>query len=155
MAFSQAEADHLAAIPKSITGTLAWERINGSECASLRVGNTQGQHIELRLRVHPKAPEQLHAMLIWRQLNVRRLDVRDDHVNDATGEVWRGKTHKHRWTDRYGDGEAYTPEDIPEPDDSPVGPTHYRGIVEAFCRECNIDPEGLEWRDPDLREEAP
>lgn len=152
--FSQAEADHVVEIPKSASGEVIWERINGSERASVRVANTQGQHLELRLRVHPKTPEQLHVMLIWGQTSIRRLDVRDDHVNDASDEVWRRETHKHRWTDRYGDGEAYTPDDIPEPESGPVTPDHYREIVEAFCREYHIDPGELGWSDPDMREES-
>jgi hypothetical protein len=152
--FSAAEADHLVKIPKRVGGTVTWQRVNDSERAALRVENSQGQLLELRLRVNPDFPEQLHVILLWQGRNVRRLDIREDHVNPDRDAAWWGETHKHRWTDEHNDGWAYTPTDIPEPD-GPVTPAHYREIVEAFCWECSIDPSDLAWTDPDMTRRTP
>lgn len=149
----EAEADHVVAIPKFIDATVDWTYKHRDVRASLPVGNRQGQRINLQLRIAYPLPERLHVILAWRQTPIRRLDVRDNHVNPDREEEWVERTHKHRWTDLHGDGQAYTPEDIP-PTDGPVTPGEYRRIVEAFCRECNIDPEELQWVDPDLGEEA-
>lgn len=148
---TEAEADLLIENDKEITAEIEWRRVNGSEAATVRVKNSSGRHLELRLRVQPKAPEQLHLVLLDSRQPLRRLDVRDGHTN-PDGTRWEHQTHKHRWTDLHGDGEAYTPSDIPEPDGD-VTPDHYREIVEAFCQECNIDHAGLVWTDPDMREE--
>lgn len=148
---NEREVDLLVTNPKRLVGDVVWHPLARNDRATLSVGNTQGQSLQLRLRIAHAAPDRLHAMLMRGHQTLRRLDVRDDHAN-PDGTTWAGATHKHRWTDRHGDAEAYTPTDIPEPDGA-VTPSDYRRIVEAFCHECNIDTSGLTWTEPTLGKE--
>ncbi len=80
---------------------------------------------------------------------LRRLDLRDDHVN-PDGVQWRRETHKHRWSVADANSWAYTPNDIPH-DGRPeaVGPDNYRAIFEAFAAECQIGfGPNYNWNDP-------
>ncbi len=85
-------------------------------------------------------------------VQIRRLDVRGSHRNHV-GEpgVWRDETHKHRWTDLYGDAIAYSPDDIPAKPGTTVGADEYRAVFEAFAAECRITlTGGYRWVEPDL-----
>lgn len=149
--FTEAEAEMVVGLPKTIDADVEWRHGDRDVQATVRVGNTQGQHIELRMRASYAVPDRLHVMLVWRQTSIRRLDVRDDGHTNPNGTSLE-PTHKHRWTDQHGDGVAYNPSDLP-PTDNVVAPEDYRPIVEAFCREVNVDPSGMRWTDPDLSKE--
>ena len=125
---------------------------------SATVFNSLGETLQLVGRVSLAVPESSHWALLWGAKQalehpeaVRRLDLRDGHVN-PDGKRWDDETHKHLWSAADGNDWAYTPDDIPhEVGPSRVGPDDYRAIFEAFAMECGIG-FGLDyrWTDPVL-----
>lgn len=102
------------------------------------------------VRIPRPLPWQYHLVLVVGRMCIRRLDVRGSHTNpDPEREEWQLQTHKHRFTDRWGDRWAYTPDDLPPtPADTDVPAREYRQVFEAYCHECNIDTSQLAWEDP-------
>jgi hypothetical protein len=47
-----------------------------------------------------------------------------------------GERHKHRWTERFRDKEAYVPEDITAPASQPLD------VWRQFCAEAGIEHQG-------------
>jgi len=93
-----------------------------------------------------------YKILVMRGVQVlRRLDARGSHSNppgsDPGGsapEVWKRRTHKHRWSDRFADSVAYTPTEIST---NVYAPAEHEATFRAFCEECNITFTGA-WSDP-------
>lgn len=83
---------------------------------------------------------------------LRRLDVNGSHTNRTHDrEEWRGRTHKHRWTEAHHDALAYTPDEVPAVPFANVTGQHLREVFEAFLAECHIQTRGAySWRDPAL-----
>jgi hypothetical protein len=65
---------------------------------------------------------------------VYALDMGADHHNPTCHCV--GEKHKHRWTEAFGDKEAYVPEDITATVDDPVA------VWKQFCAEAQINHDG-------------
>jgi len=63
------------------------------------------------------------------------LDLGADHHNPTCVNL--GEKHKHRWTDRYADKEAYVPDDITAAPNKPVE------IWRQFCLEAKITHTGV------------
>ena len=102
--------------------------------------------VRLTMGVSLRLPQKYKILVLRGEQVLRRLDVRGSHSNPpaARSGQWKRQTHKHRWTDRFGDAEAYTPPDITTP---PFTPAEHEATFRAFCEECNIDFRG-EWIDP-------
>jgi hypothetical protein len=62
------------------------------------------------------------------------LDLGKDHHNPQCQQV--GECHKHNWTERFRDKEAYVPADITASPAQPVDAWH------QFCAEAGIDHQG-------------
>ena len=62
------------------------------------------------------------------------LDMGKDHHNPQCHRV--EEKHKHKWTDKYRDKEAYVPEDITESISNPAA------VWRQFCAEANIRHDG-------------
>jgi hypothetical protein len=62
------------------------------------------------------------------------LDLGKDHHNPTCVNV--GEKHKHRWTERFGDKEAYVPADVSAEPTDPVLAWH------QFCAEAKITHQG-------------
>ena len=62
------------------------------------------------------------------------LDLGKDHHNPQCEQV--GEKHKHRWSERYGDREAYVPDDVNAPVSDPVA------VWKEFCTEAGIRHDG-------------
>lgn len=73
------------------------------------------------------------------------LDLGADHHNPTCQNV--GEKHKHRWTDRFADKEAYVPDDITAPMADPVA------AWQQFCNEAKIRHMGRLERPPAIQEE--
>ena len=58
------------------------------------------------------------------------LDLGKDHHNPQCTQV--GEKHKHRWSEQYGDKEAYVPDDVTAPVSDPVA------VWGEFCAEAKI-----------------
>lgn len=68
------------------------------------------------------------------------LDLGADHHNPSCNHL--GEKHKHRWSVRFGDKEAYVPEDIQAGADDPVA------AWAEFCAEARIQHRGTLERPP-------
>lgn len=73
------------------------------------------------------------------------LDMGKDHHNPQCHRV--GEKHKHKWTEKYRDKEAYVPEDITESISNPPA------VWRQFCAEANIRHDGKMYTPPLLQEE--
>jgi hypothetical protein len=135
-----------------IVGSPAWQ-IEPSEIrAELTVRNAGGHQARMYFRIPRAIPWQYHLVLVVSRQCIRRLDVRGSHTNpDPARERWQLRTHKHRFTDAWGDRWAYTPDDLPPtPANVDVTTTEYRQVFEAYCHECYIDTSQLVWEDPPI-----
>lgn len=128
--------------------------------AKVAVENPSGERIFIGGRILIERLWASHWVLVWgdrrhheRSASIRRLDLRDDHVN-PDGEVWDRQTHKHLWSVEDNNAVAYTPDDIPhDPSAPPVTQDDYRAIFEAFAAEVNVDlGPNYEWSDPPIEE---
>jgi hypothetical protein len=135
-----------------IVGSPQWQLEPQEVRAELPVRNAGGHPVRMHIRILRPLPWRYHFVLNIGRLCVRRLDVRDSHTNpDEERERWVLRTHKHRFTDRWGDRWAYTPDDLPPTQDGgEVTAEEYREVFEAYCRECNIDTSQLVWEDPPI-----
>lgn len=102
--------------------------------------------VRLNMAVSVLLPEKYKIIVLRGEQALRRLDVRGSHGNPPAGTpgVWHRQTHKHRWTDRFGDKEAYTPPDITT---TTFDPGEHEATFRALCKECNIEFRGS-WSDP-------
>jgi hypothetical protein len=118
--------------------------------------NSLGENLVIDGRIAVSCPWASHWQFTWgdktreeHPTTIRRLDLRDDHVN-PDGTVWDRQTHKHRWSVRDGNDWAYTPSDIPHGVDiDPDVPDDYREIFEAFAKEVGVGfTPDYAWTDP-------
>ena len=61
-------------------------------------------------------------------------DLGKDHHNPQCEQV--GEKHKHQWSERYADKEAYVPDDVNAPVSDPVA------VWKEFCAEARIQHDG-------------
>jgi hypothetical protein len=79
--------------------------------------------------------QKLSYVLIHRGVGrIYALDLGSDHHNPDCHNV--GEKHKHRWSEKLRDKEAYVPEDITEPASEPVA------VWIQFCEEAGIVHNG-------------
>ncbi|MFZ4826078.1 MAG: DUF6978 family protein [Phototrophicaceae bacterium] len=71
------------------------------------------------------------------------LDIGKDHHNPSCNNV--GELHKHRWTEKYRDKEAYVPTDITAPVNRPVE------VWKQFCLEASITHYGIMKEPPPIQ----
>jgi hypothetical protein len=96
-------------------------------------------------------PWQYDLALVFRDVPIRRLDVRSSHRNvcDGSNETWHRRTHKHVWRDQFRDAWAYTPSDIPPTPGMALVENEHQKVFEGFCEECSISI-ATPWVDPPL-----
>jgi hypothetical protein len=75
------------------------------------------------------------------------LDIGKDHHNPQCEQV--GEKHKHRWTERFRDKEAYVPHDITAPASDPVA------VWQQFCIEARLEHNGKLLDPPPHQTELP
>lgn len=152
--------DYLLRDGLEISDDISWER-NGPSHKARVVVETRRADIDIVMhltisRVFPG--KYSYSVVLASGQMLRRLDVRGSHVNarDAEPGTWNSRTHKHRYTDRVGARDAYTPSDIhvgtednPGSPGNPDDSAEYETVFRAFCAECGIDFVG-DWCDPDL-----
>lgn len=118
---------------KQIHGDIAWaEDEDHSHALEFRtdVDSSPGYPLVVKGRVNQKA-RTLTFCLIHRGAGpIYRLDLGKDHHNPTCQYV--GDKHKHVWTERTRDKEAYVPGDITEPVTNPLG------VWRQFCEEARI-----------------
>jgi Pyruvate/2-oxoacid:ferredoxin oxidoreductase delta subunit len=141
MLLTEQQADRIITARKSINTDVEWGyRVNeGYAKCQLTVSNPLGMNLNLKVygNVNMEEPTIFSfSLILSNAYRIRGLDTSGSHKNKHTdSNEWRGKTHKHKWSDRCREAFAYTPEETIPSDDITQG-------FKAFCKECNIDFAG-------------
>lgn len=75
-----------------------------------------------------------YALILRTAGRIYALDLGKRHHNPRCEQI--GEKHKHRWSERYGDKEAYVPDDVKAPVSDPVA------VWKEFCAEARIRHAG-------------
>lgn len=135
------EADFVALLAdtsKTITGNITWEEdMDHSPAVEFRAEITSqaGYPLFVRGSFNPLAKTLTFAIIHASSRRIYALDLGKDHHNPTCNNV--GEKHKHRWTDRFRDKEAYVPDDITQPPMNPVA------VWQEFCAEAKIRHLGV------------
>ena len=122
---------------KRIQGDITWrEDEDHSPALEFRVDveSTNGWPLLLKGRYNSAAGTLTYALILKTTGRVYGLDLGKDHHNPTCEQV--GEKHKHRWSERYGDKEAYVPDDVSAPVSDPVA------VWKEFCAEARIRHDG-------------
>lgn len=91
-----------------------WEDREAAVRATMGVHNAHGLPLLLGIQVLKDRPWKMTSYLMLYRKHIRRLDVNGSHRNRVGArERWVERTHKHIFSERLQDAEAYTPTDIP------------------------------------------
>ena len=149
MPMTQIEFDALLADPaKEIRGDIDWvEDEDHSPSVEFRaeVRTASGHPLFVRGSYNALASTLTFALIHREVGRIYGLDLGKEHHNPDCKFV--GDTHKHRYTERFRDKEAYAPPDITEPASEPVA------VWEQFCSEANILHDGVLKSPPPAQEE--
>ena len=139
----------LADRTKRIEGELAWSQSDGHWPASsfrVPVRSEPGWPLFVEAWWNPRS-EKLSYTLIHRGYGrILGLDLGSEHRNPS-GDLLHG-VHKHQWTSRFKDRDAYAPPDITAPWHRPVE------VWRQFCAEATITHRGV-MHPPVWQEEMP
>ncbi len=122
---------------KRIEGDIVWqEDEDHSHCLEFRaeVRSDSGWPLFVRGSYNPLIPALSFGLILKTVGRIYALDLGKDHHNPQCNQV--GDKHKHRWTERFRDKEAYVPEDITAPPSDPVA------AWTQFCKEANLEHRG-------------
>lgn len=75
-----------------------------------------------------------YALILKTTGRIYALDLGKDHHNPQCKQV--GDRHKHKWSERFRDKEAYVPEDVTAPVSDPLA------VWQEFCTEARIQRDG-------------
>jgi len=123
---------------KRIQGDIVWqEDEDHSPSVEFRaeVESEVGWPLFIRGSYNPLIPALSYVLILKTTGRVYGLDLGKDHHNPHCDQV--GETHKHTWTEKFRDKQAYAPADIVESASNPVG------VWEKFCVEANLTHEGV------------
>lgn len=134
---------------KRIEGDIVWgEDEDHSPAWEFRaeVDSEAGWPRFIRGRYNPQAAGSLtYALILKTEGRIYGLDLGKDHHNPGCNQV--GEKHKHRWSERFRDKEAYVPNDITAPVSDPVA------VWQEFCAEACIEHDGeMKQPPPEQRE---
>jgi len=139
MEFTETElAALLADTSKAITGDISWaEDEDHSPAMEFRAEITSqaGYPLFVRGSFNPLAETLTFALIHASSRRIYALDLGKDHHNPSCTDV--GEKHKHRWTDRFKDKDAYVPDDITQLATNPVA------VWTEFCAEAKITHNGV------------
>jgi hypothetical protein len=143
--FSSILADNSKRIDQDIRWT---EDENHSPSLTFRaaIESAGGHDLLIVGRYNPFAGKLSYSLILGSVGRVYGLDLGADHRNPDGNLI--GEKHKHRWTDRFRDKEAYVPEDITEPWNHPVE------VWTQFCVETHIAFASI-MHPPDTQMELP
>ena len=128
----------LADTSKTIAGDISWaEDEDHSPSLEFRAEITSqaGYPLFVRGSFNPLAQTLTFAIIHASSRRVYALDLGKDHHNPSCTNV--GEKHKHRWTDRFRDKDAYVPDDITQPAMDPLA------VWKEFCAEARITHSGV------------
>lgn len=122
---------------KRIRGDVAWREDEDHSPARefrVEVESAGGWPLFVQGRCSFVAGTLTYALILKTAGRIYALDLGRDHHNPQCERV--GEKHKHRWSERYGDREAYAPDDVSAPASDPVA------AWKEFCAEARIRHEG-------------
>lgn len=128
----------LADTSKTITGDIRWEEDEDHSPAvefRAEITSQTGYPLFVRGSFNPLAKTLTFAIIHASSRRIYALDLGKDHHNPTCNNV--GEKHKHRWTDKFRDKEAYIPDDITQPAMNPVA------VWQEFCAEAKITHNGV------------
>ena len=99
------------------------------------VESHQGWPLLVKGRYNRLAGTLTYALILKTKGRIYGLDMGKDHHNPQCHQV--GDKHKHRWSERYRDKEAYVPDDVTAPVSDPVA------VWNQFCAEARIQHGGI------------
>lgn len=139
MDFTETELAALLADPtKGIVGDISWasdeDHSPGVEFRA-EISSEAGYPLFVRGSYNSLAQTLTFAIIHASSRRIYALDLGKDHHNPSCQNV--GEKHKHKWTDKFRDKEAYVPQDITEPVTNPVG------VWREFCAEAKITHRGV------------
>jgi hypothetical protein len=138
MALIHAEFEALLSdATKRIEGDITWQADEDhSPCVDFQaeVRSDTGWPLFVRGSFNPLIPALSYNLILKSEGRVYGLDLGKDHHNPQCQQV--GERHKHRWTERFRDKEAYVPEDITAPASQPLD------VWWQFCAEAGIEHQG-------------
>ena len=98
------------------------------------IESTNGWPLFVQGRYNEAARTLSYALILKTEGRICGLDLGKDHHNPQCDQV--GEKHKHRWSERYRDKEAYVPDDVNAPVSDPVA------VWTEFCAEARIQHHG-------------
>ncbi len=139
MALSNAEFEAiLADTSKCIDANIVWqEDEDHSPCVGFRaeVSSEAGWPLFVKGSYNCLIGALSYVMILQTDGRIYGLDLGKDHHNPQCDQI--GRIHKHRWTEKFRDKEAYRPEDITRPANDPVG------VWSEFCAEAGLRHNGV------------
>ncbi len=149
MGLSNAEFENiLTDTSKCIEGDISWQLDEDhSPCVDFRaeVTSSPGWPLFVRGSLNRLIGAVSFVLILKTVGRIYALDLGKDHHNPQCDFV--GDCHKHRWTERFRDKEAYCPQDITA---DPANPTE---VWRQFCEEARISHRGVLHAVPDAQRE--
>ena len=127
----------LADESKRVQGDITWKEDEDRSPAMefrVEIESSNGWPLLLKGRYNSAAGTLTYALILKTTGRIYGLDLGKDHHNPTCEQV--GEKHKHRWSERYGDKEAYVPDDVNAPVSDPVA------VWREFCAEARIRHDG-------------
>ena len=109
------------------------------------VESISGWPLFVKGRYNSAARTLTYALISKTEGRIYALDLGKDHHNPQCDQV--GERHKHSWSERYRDKEAYVPSDVNAPVFDPIS------AWKEFCIEAGIQHKGRMNRPPALQKE--
>ena len=100
----------------------------------VEVDSKNGWPLFVKGRYNSAAGTLNYALILKTEGRIYALDLGKDHHNPQCEQV--GDKHKHRWSERYRDKEAYIPSDVSASISDPVS------VWREFCIEAGIQHSG-------------
>ena len=140
MTISQQEFESiLADETKHIAGDITWaDDVDHSPAREFRVGvqTNLGYSMSVVGRYNPFYGKLSYSFILQGTGRIYGLDLGVDHRNPGRKRELLRDKHKHSWRQKFRDKLAYSPEDITETWDRPVG------VWSQFCAEANLAHHG-------------
>ena len=130
-------ASILADVSKYIDGDIDWSKDEDHSPAwqfRAEIKSNAGWPLFVKGRYNFLAGSLNYALILRTVGRIYALDLGKDHHNPGCEQI--GEKHKHRWTERFRDKEAYVPDDITAPATDPAS------VWNQFCAEARIKHRG-------------
>lgn len=122
---------------KRIPGDITWSRMEGRSATSVfhvAVLSDRGWPLFIQGRYNSPNESLTFTLILRTTGRIYGLDLGQNHHNPQCSHV--GTRHRHRWSERYRDKEAFVPDDITAPASDPVA------VWREFCAGARIRHDG-------------